>query len=55
LIVQIVEIAEAAGKEEVLADIAEWSLDLSLGFGAIGPAGLRLEAIVPASASSERL
>lgn len=37
LLVQVVEIAEAAGQEEVLADIAEWSLDFALGFGAIRP------------------
>ena len=33
--VQIVEIAERAGKEEVLADIAIGPLYLSLGFGPI--------------------
>lgn len=46
LLVQVVEIAEAAGQEEVLADIAEWSLDFALGFGAIRPAGSGLEAKV---------
>lgn len=34
LVVQIVEIAEGAGQEEVLVDIAKRSLDLALGFGA---------------------
>jgi len=42
LSIQIVEIAEAAGEEEVLADIAIGSLDLALGLGSVGPAGLRL-------------
>lgn len=46
LLVQVLEIAEAAGQEEVLADIAEWSLDFALGFGAIRPAGSGLEAKV---------
>src|SRR5262245_39790955 len=45
--VQVVEIAEGAGKEEVLADIAIGPLYLSLGFGPIRPAGLGLVAIVP--------
>ena len=40
--VHILEVAEAAGQEEVLPDIAERPLDLSLGFGPIGTAGPRL-------------
>jgi len=32
LLVQVVEIAEAAGEEEVLADVAERTLDLALAF-----------------------
>jgi hypothetical protein len=36
LIVQILEIAEGAAEEEVLADVAERALDLALGFGPIG-------------------
>jgi len=46
LSIQIVEIAEAAGEKEVLADIAIGSLDLALGLGPVGPAGPRLEAVV---------
>jgi hypothetical protein len=45
--IQVIEIAEGAGEEEVLADIAERSLHLALGLGPIGPAGFRLVAIVP--------
>ena len=44
--VQVVEIAERAGEEEVLADIAIGPLDLSLCFGPIRTAGLELEAIM---------
>jgi hypothetical protein len=44
--VEIVEIAEAAAEEEVLADVAEWPLDLALGLGAIRPAGPGQEAVV---------
>ena len=44
--VEIVEIAEAAGEEEVLADVAERPLDLALGLGPVRPAGLRVEAVV---------
>ena len=36
LSIQIVEIAEAAGEEEVLADRAIGSLDLALGLGSVG-------------------
>ncbi|ESY18628.1 hypothetical protein X749_30195 [Mesorhizobium sp. LNJC391B00] len=32
LVVQAVEIAERAGQEEVLVDVAKRSLDLALGF-----------------------
>ena len=35
-----------AGEEEVLADVAERPLDLALGLGPVGPAGLRLEAVM---------
>ena len=45
--VEVVEIAEDAAEEEVLADVAERPLDLALGLGPVGPAGLRLEAVVP--------
>ena len=47
LLVQVVEIAEGAAEKEVLADVAERPLDLALRFGPIGPAGARLEAVVP--------
>jgi hypothetical protein len=46
LSIQIAEIAERAGGEEVLADTAIASLDLSFCFGPIGTIGLRLEAIM---------
>src|SRR6185437_15605444 len=46
LLVQVVEVAERAAEEEVLADVAEWPLDFTLCFGPIGPAGARLEAIM---------
>jgi hypothetical protein len=54
LLVQVVEIAEGAGQEEVLADIAERSLDLALGFGAIRSAGSGLEAIMLRQPSSDK-
>ncbi len=44
--VQVVEVAEAAGEEEVLADVAERPLDLALGLCPVGPAGLEDEAVV---------
>ena len=47
LSIEVVEVAEAASKEEVLSDVAERSLNLALGFGAVGPTGAGLEAIVP--------
>ena len=47
LAVEVVEIAEAAAEEEVLADVAERPLDLALGLRPVGPAGLGLEAEVP--------
>ena len=44
--IEIVEIPERAGEEEVLADVAIGSLDLALGFGPVRTASLRLEAVV---------
>ena len=44
--VEIVEIAEAAAEEEVLADVAERPLDLALRLGPVRPAGLRQIAVV---------
>ena len=44
--VEIVEIAEAAAQEEVLADVAERPLHLTFGLGPIGPAGTGEEAVV---------
>jgi hypothetical protein len=44
--VQVVEVLERAGEEEVLADVAVRPLDLALGLGPVGPAGLRVEAVV---------
>jgi hypothetical protein len=51
--VQVVEVAERTGEEEVLADVAVRPLDLALGLGPIGPAGLRVIAVV-ASEVDER-
>jgi hypothetical protein len=45
--VQVLEIAEGARQEEVLADVAEGPLDLALGFGPVRPAGFGMEAEVP--------
>ncbi|AWV14853.1 hypothetical protein A3862_30080 (plasmid) [Methylobacterium sp. XJLW] len=44
--VQVLEIAEATGEEEVLAHVAERPLHLSFGLRPVGPAGARQEAIV---------
>jgi hypothetical protein len=51
LAVEIVEIAEAACDEEVLPDVAERTLDLDLGLGAVRPVGPRMDA----SGRSDRL
>ena len=45
--VEVLEVAERAGEEEVLADVAERALDLALGLGPVRPAGAGLEAVVP--------
>jgi hypothetical protein len=50
LAIQVVEIAERASEEEVLADVPIQSLDLAFGFGPIGAASLRLEAVVDCAA-----
>ena len=50
--IEIVEIAEGAAEEEVLADVAERPLDFALGLGPIGPAGSRQEAVMPGRARS---
>src|SRR5689334_10836451 len=47
LAIQVVEIAEGAGEEKVLSDVAEGALDLALRFRAIGSTRARLEAVVP--------
>src|SRR5215211_2626095 len=47
LSVEIVEVAERASEEEVLAKIAERPLDLALGLGPVRPAGFGLEAVMP--------
>src|SRR4051794_2763218 len=44
--VQVIEAAEGAAEEEVLTDVAEGTLDLALGLGAVGLAGLGHEAVV---------
>lgn len=38
--VQVIEVAEAAGEEEILAHVAEGPLHLAFGLGPVGPAGL---------------
>jgi hypothetical protein len=43
---EIFEIADVAGQEEVLPDIAERPLDLAFRFSAVGAAGFRVEAIM---------
>ena len=45
--VEVFEITEATAEEEVLADVAERSLDLPLRLRPIGPAGARLKAVMP--------
>lgn len=55
LSVQVIEVAEGAGEEEVLPDVGEGPLDLSLRLGAVGPAGSGQEAVVLAKAIRERL
>src|SRR3954469_23182669 len=47
LAIEVVEMAEGAGEEEVLPDIAEGALDFALRFRPIGPTRTRLEAVVP--------
>jgi hypothetical protein len=44
--VQVVEVLERAGEEEVLADVAVRPLHLAFGLGPVGPAGLRMIAVV---------
>lgn len=46
LAVQVVEIAEDAAEEEVLADIPERTFDFALRFRAIWPASAGLEAVM---------
>ena len=45
--VEVVEIAEAAGEEEVLAHVAERPLDFALALGPVRAARPGLEAVVP--------
>src|SRR5262249_38604535 len=68
LLVEIIEIAEAAGQEKVLSNVTEWALHFSLGFGPVRLACLwqgtvvvlanssrvRLKTMWPASGSSRR-
>ena len=46
LSIQVVEVAEGPGQEEVLADVTERPLDLALGFGPVGAAGLGQVAVM---------
>ncbi len=46
LTVKVVEVAKRTCQEEVFPDIAEWSLDLSFGLGAIGFAGLWMKTLM---------
>jgi len=52
--VQILEVAERAAEEEVLADISERPLDFSLRFGSVWSAGARLEPIMPGQRGCRR-
>src|SRR3546814_6908211 len=54
LFVEVVQVAERAGQEEVLADVAERPLDLALRLCPVGLAGARVEAVV-ADRKSTRL
>ncbi len=47
LAVEVVQVAEAPGQEEVLAHVAERALDLALALGPVGAACPGLEAVVP--------
>src|SRR5690606_38074550 len=49
LLVQVVQVPERAGQEEVLADVAERPLDLALGLGPERQAGSRVAAVVEAA------
>lgn len=53
LAIEVAQAPEAAGQEEVLADIAERPLDLAFGLRPIGAAGSRHRAVVAGSAASE--
>ena len=55
LLVEIVEVAEEAAEEEVLADVAERPLDLALRLGPIRLARLRQVAVVAGDSSRVRL
>lgn len=44
--VQIVEVAEGAGQEEIFPNVAERPFDLPLGLGAVGFAGLRQKTVM---------
>jgi hypothetical protein len=44
--IEIVEVAEGAAQEEVLADVAEWSFDLALSLRPIGAVSPRQKAIM---------
>src|SRR5215212_10133327 len=45
--VEVIEVAEAAGQEEIFAHVAERPLDLTLGFGPVRAARLGQEAVMP--------
>src|SRR4051794_24463177 len=45
--IEVIEIVEAAGEEEILADVTERPLHLALRLGAIRTTGLWLEAEMP--------
>ncbi len=53
--IEIVEVAEPAGEEEVLAHIAERALDLAHGFGAIRLAGARGRAVMAQQVDKRRI
>ena len=55
LLIEIIEIAEAAAQEEVLADVAIRPLDLALRLGPVRLARLRQVAVVAGKLDSVRL
>ncbi len=55
LIMEIVEVAEAAAEKEVLANVAERTLALAFGFGQVSLAGFGKVAVMAANSIRLRL